>query len=283
MYSQVPESSMNCQVPESSMNCQAPALEEIKKIYGQYYENPLYVYKICFDRYIVIMKKLPDTLTNEHRKNVVDPRYAKFRANKLEVCVIFDVNDPSQTLEHITNHYNDILTKYEVNNVVTPYEFEIDPEFVCAGGIHYFNDMCRAFYYRTRPFCYSGYWIDWDRNDNGQKKSEGNYLDGKMTDKWIEWHDNGQKKSEGNYLNDKKTGKWIELHDNGQKESEGNYHDGKKYWEENYQNGICVSYGPPSESLLYFRAIKQGLVDHGHKLIDGVVFLAGFCYIFRKL
>ena len=44
-------------------------------------------YKKCGD-YIVTMKKLPDTITNESRRNVVDPLYAKFRADKLMVVSI---------------------------------------------------------------------------------------------------------------------------------------------------------------------------------------------------
>jgi hypothetical protein len=212
---------MYCQDPESWMNCQA--LQEIKKIYGHYYENPLYVYKVCLDRYIVIMKKLPDTLTNEHRYNVVDPRYAKFRANKLEVCVIFDVHDPSQTQEHIINHYNEIQIKYEVNSVATPNEFDIKLENVCSCGIHYFNNMCTVFYYTRRPINYTGYWIAW--YDNGQKYWEGNYLDGKRNGIQIIFYTNGHKKTRGNYQDDKKTGNWIEWHDNGQKKLEGNYRD----------------------------------------------------------
>ena len=35
--------------------------------------------------------------------------------------------------------------------------------------------------------------------ENGQKKIEGNYKDGKKDGKWTEWYENGQIKSERNY------------------------------------------------------------------------------------
>jgi antitoxin component YwqK of YwqJK toxin-antitoxin module len=250
------------------MNYWAKNLEEIKTIYGHYNENPIYCYKICQDlqllerqgqdRYIVIMKKIPGTLTNENRTNVIDARYAKFRADRLEVCVIFDVNNPSEKIEHVINIFEDKIIKYEINNIVTPDAYDDDLDEICSGGIHYFNDMFRTFYYRdiplapgtieTGPFHYTGHWIEW--YDDGQKESEGNYQDGKKTGewfewfewygrmqagnyqdnkkigKWIEWNYDGQMRSERNYLNDIMTGKWIEWYENGQIKFEGNYLNG---------------------------------------------------------
>jgi len=66
----------------------------------------------------------------------------------------------------------------------------------------------------------------WHRN--GQKKSERNYKDGKEDGTHTWWHWNGQKKSEGNYKDGKKDGTHTSWYDNGQKSSEGNYKDGKK-------------------------------------------------------
>src|SRR5271156_4246303 len=52
----------------------------------------LYVYKLANDvlskdicrKWLVVMQKLPDTITNEERE-VVDVSHAKYRANKLKV------------------------------------------------------------------------------------------------------------------------------------------------------------------------------------------------------
>jgi hypothetical protein len=43
----------------------------------------------------------------------------------------------------------------------------------------------------------------------------------------LEYHENGKRKAEGHYLNGKKEGFWTFFHTNGKKESEGNFKDGK--------------------------------------------------------
>jgi len=42
----------------------------------------------------------------------------------------------------------------------------------------------------------------------GEKKSEGNYTDGKKDGKWTEWNKDWQK-SEGTYKDGEKDGKWT--------------------------------------------------------------------------
>ena len=64
--------------------------------------------------------------------------------------------------------------------------------------------------------------------ENGQKKIEANYKDGKMNGKWTWWHENGQIESEGNFKNGKKDGKRTWWFENGQKKAEGNYKNGKE-------------------------------------------------------
>jgi hypothetical protein len=56
------------------------------------------------DRWIVVIKPLPGTRTNEARDNIQDPRYAKFRADKLKVLVIFSVN-PLKRMRAIINKH----------------------------------------------------------------------------------------------------------------------------------------------------------------------------------
>ena len=64
--------------------------------------------------------------------------------------------------------------------------------------------------------------------ENGQKRSEANWKDGKMDGLWMSWHENGQKGAETNFKDGKPDGQTISWHDNGQKETEGNWKDGKK-------------------------------------------------------
>ena len=64
-------------------------------------------------------------------------------------------------------------------------------------------------------------------HENGQKKAEGNWKDGKKDGLWTEWHENGQKWTETNWKDGKPNGLATEWYENGQKEVEANLKDGK--------------------------------------------------------
>jgi len=83
--------------------------------------------------------------------------------------------------------------------------------------------------------------------ENGQKKSEVNYKDGRVDGLSVYWHENGQKKLEGNWKDDKQNGLWVVWYKNGQKQQEENYKDGKwdglsVYWYENGQKKLEETY-----------------------------------------
>ena len=85
---------------------------------------------------------------------------------------------------------------------------------------------------------YNGLWTT--LYENGNKKSEGKYKDGKQDGPWTYWYENEQKKSEGTYKDDEYDGLYTSWHENGQKMSEGVFKDGEKvgtwtYWYENGQ------------------------------------------------
>ena len=63
--------------------------------------------------------------------------------------------------------------------------------------------------------------------DNGQKKLEANYKDGKEVGLTTSWYENGQKAEEENYKDGKKDGLYTIWRENGQKGIEGNWKDGK--------------------------------------------------------
>jgi len=90
--------------------------------------------------------------------------------------------------------------------------------------------------------------------ENGQKSSEGQYLNDKREGVWCTWYENGQKKSEGKYIADNYEGMWEYWHENGQKRSEGKYLKDEKdglwqYWysggkmecEETLKKGLLIS------------------------------------------
>jgi TonB family protein len=64
-------------------------------------------------------------------------------------------------------------------------------------------------------------------HENGQKKSEGEYIDDKLAGKWVYWYENGSKASESEYIDDKRTGKWISWHANGNIKTETEFENGE--------------------------------------------------------
>ena len=103
-------------------------------------------------------------------------------------------------------------------------------------GIYYFKDS-------DTPYTGKVYGL----YENGQKKSEGNYKDGKRDGLSLEWYKKGQKKRETNYKDGKKDGLSIFWLANGQKGNEGIYKDGitegiHKMWHANGQMRVQAKF-----------------------------------------
>lgn len=71
----------------------------------------------------------------------------------------------------------------------------------------------------------TGKWTEW--YENGQKKDECEYKDGKLNGSMVKWYKTGQKEAESEYKDGKFNGKWVMWFKNGQKEAEGVDKDGK--------------------------------------------------------
>jgi len=104
--------------------------------------------------------------------------------------------------------------------------------------------------------------------ENGQKSSEGKYLNNKAEDEWNLWYENGQKKSQGKFINDKFEGEWNSWFENGQKKSHGKMvndnRDGEwDFWNEkgNLQGKEYYKNG-----LLY---LTEGYFENGIKSFSG--------------
>ena len=75
--------------------------------------------------------------------------------------------------------------------------------------------------------------------ENGQKKSDETYKNGKQVGKRTIWHENSQKRLECTYIDGEKEGKETIWYENGQKKLEQTFKDGKfvtgtrKQWDEN--------------------------------------------------
>lgn len=238
------------------------SLEYIKNKCNQFIDDPDYVYKLCDDVWLIIMKKinipvaeLVDnfvdnsmngehennhddekeleciniiTITNESRKNIYDPLCAKFRANVLEVHKIINIETMEQSTFLCHEFYNydigaSIPLLYEVGKVVEPDSFDPDLNNICSNGVHYFKTIDRAFYYRNYDNLPLYTGRCIDWFDNGQKKLEGSYIKGKMNGKWTYWDTKGRISFDEYYSDGIRCGIWTSL-----------YEDGNKAWEKHY-------------------------------------------------
>ena len=76
--------------------------------------------------------------------------------------------------------------------------------------------------------------------ENGQKKYEEIYKDGKQDGLFIKWYENGQKRREGTFEDGKKEGFWTRWYENGDKTLEGTYKNGKKISEKEWNEDGSV-------------------------------------------
>jgi uncharacterized protein len=113
--------------------------------------------------------------------------------------------------------------------------------------------------------------------ENGNKTSEGNYVDDQEEGLWNYWLESGQKRSEGKYLKGEKTGVWNYWYTNGQLASKETYTKGGSFFVEGYHEngnirvkGNCDK-GIPEGMWVYWnsdgRITMKGNFNHG--LRDG--------------
>lgn len=285
-------------------------LAKITKYYKKFIKNKNYVYKLCNDvlskkdhnkKWLVILKFLPETKTNELRNNVSDKAFAKFRADKLEVVKIININDPKKTKKYIVSEFikNDeiiIKTLYMVGEIVEPEYYDEKINSICSGGIHYFRTLERAYYYRELPPDYTGIWKAW--YDNGNINHECNYLNNtgnkpflekgiigqssaiiqtQINVYWIDYYETGGKKAEGKLINYKRHGKWLQYYPNGHNSMIGEYlngvehglftnfnENGKKKSEGHYVNGF--EEGEWYVWNIHEDKILEGVYENGKKI-----------------
>jgi hypothetical protein len=135
----------------------------------KYISDPKYVFKSCYNKtnknpfperkWIVVLEKINTTITNENRKNVIDKRFAKFRANELKVIKIINMIKPNFVQNKIKSIYETETTIYKVGKIVKSNGYDNNEDKICSRGIHYFRTLFRAYFYgdsRTKKI-YSWY------------------------------------------------------------------------------------------------------------------------------
>lgn len=209
-------------------------LNELKDRCKKYMLDSQYVYKLCHSTHtrrvwIVIMKKLFDTITNELRDGIIDIRYAKFRANKLQVVTIIDYHNPKRRSKKIIHKPECNMfpsTVYIKGHTIEPDKYDYDLNIICSNGIHYFNNIEAAYYYKLINHDYSGVWKMY--GDNGEIVISCTYENGIKHGNYISYYPSGNKNSEGTYIDDVKNGYWT-YYLCGDVCEEGSYVDNKKH------------------------------------------------------
>ena len=74
-----------------------------------------------------------------------------------------------------------------------------------------------------KPMVINGNGHQLDYHENGKKKAEGNYLNGKKEGFWTFFHPNGKRESEGNFKQGKPVGKWSYFYSKGKLRTEIEY------------------------------------------------------------
>jgi antitoxin component YwqK of YwqJK toxin-antitoxin module len=167
-------------------------------------------YKSCSVEWIVVMKKLIDTITNEERESVKNKLFAKHRANKLLVIEIRNKYNKTNIKEIFSSCYKKKI-KYIVGEIIEE-EFDKNINNVCSAGIHYFLSEERAFHYERKEH-YTGVYKMW--KDDGRIFGKCMFNNGIFEGQCIEYHKNGKKKAEYEYKKNKINGLYIEWYDNG--------------------------------------------------------------------
>ena len=180
------------------------------------------VYKSCGE-YVVELKRLPDTITNEGRDYVADSRYAKFRGNKFFVHSI----KHKITNENISEIENTVFIektiKYIVGEEVST-EFCEDLNEICAEGIHFFTSYDAAYNYLE--IVKNGICKLWF--DNGRQSMICSYKDGQLDGEYKEWYSNGRQLNIRNYINGELDGECKTWYYSGKQREICNYKDDKR-------------------------------------------------------
>ena len=148
-------------------------------------------YKACRNS-IVTLKPLIDTINNELKEDIADPLHAKFRCDKIHVISIINVKT-NEEMNQDKSIYDESFI-YKTGEIVSCNNFDNNINIVCGKGIHYFKteEAALSWFYQNTSYSFqNGKMTCW--HDNGNKKYEVSYKDGKRDGTWTWWYKNGNK------------------------------------------------------------------------------------------
>jgi antitoxin component YwqK of YwqJK toxin-antitoxin module len=186
-----------------------------------------YVFASCSREWIIVLLKLGNTKTNEERSNVINPMFAKFRADKLLVVDIIHKVFPNNTINETTNRnvFGSIYESYKKGEIIEVQNFDNDLENIDGNGIYYFKSLDAARCYQN-SFHHEGICRKYD--DNGQKMKEFLLGSGRYHGQYKEWYGNEQLKIECTYNDGQENGSYKEWYESGQRKEECTFCDGRR-------------------------------------------------------
>ncbi len=229
---------------------------KIEHIFSMLVQQPpkMLAYKAALngDKDVLITLEIPsDAITNLNRSNIVNKETAKYRTNKAKVLKIEDKEgNPYETATTAFYEHKDLT--YRVGETLTCEDYTMDPEMVCAAGIHFFLTREVAEQYGVEHL-ENGILRAW--HANGQMSCETTYVNGKEDGVCQFWYANGQKRYELPYANGAMEGVRREWYANGQKASEDTYVNGNMH-------GRCVGWF--ENGVKQYEAMLQNWLEVGY-------------------
>lgn len=154
---------------------------------------------------LVIAEKLIDTKTNETRNNVIDDRYAIFRADKLYIFAIIDkiTLEPAKTCKDNTNHHIESYHYvYNVGEISKCNNYDTNINNLFSDGIRYYKSIEGGFYKDLNKSSLNnifGLTKSW--HANGLPNCFIEYVNGYKNGSYTEWYNNGNVKLICTYIN----------------------------------------------------------------------------------
>ncbi len=154
-----------------------------KQLYNCYFNNDEYVFGNYQHDYIIIYKRLPNSITSEENDITQKKKFKQYIASHLEIVLIFNKFKP----EKRSIHFSDDKIQYDVKfylNVLPAFYFDLD--------------KCRH---------YTGKYIEW--YSDGTMKLTGYIKHGTKEKTWIYYNENGKIQCIGKMINNLRCGAWI--------------------------------------------------------------------------
>lgn len=121
---------------------------------------------------LITLELLPESVTNESRKDIFDPNFTKYRTNMAKVISIHNITS-GDVMDYDVSDYDNSFV-YRVGQIVTPEYFDYSLDIVSSGGIHYFKTKEAAINYHNNnnSINYGFDRIECYYHDNGRKAKE---------------------------------------------------------------------------------------------------------------